>query len=108
MFQTLDAVKGSFRDPAGQVYRAGGRIFRTVASAGAAEFRAARDSGVLNRLVQSAKLVGFDEIDPTAIGLDASYVLEHPPLPFISMPYEWSFSLLKEAALFHLDLHLEL
>src|SRR3546814_16988540 len=31
---------------------------------------------------------------------------EHPKIAFVSYPYEWSFSLLKAAALLHLDLHL--
>jgi ribosomal protein L11 methylase PrmA len=33
-------------------------------------------------------------------------VVEHPRLAFVSYPYEWSFRLLKAAALLHLDLHL--
>ena len=37
---------------------------------------------------------------------DASYVIEHPKLPFVSYPYEWCFSALKSAALLHLDIHL--
>lgn len=31
-------------------------------------------------------------------------VLEHDRIPFISYPYEWSFSMLKDAGLLHLDL----
>ncbi len=34
-------------------------------------------------------------------------VIEHPRLPFISHPYEWSFEALRAAALHHLDVHLE-
>ena len=33
-------------------------------------------------------------------------ILEHPKLPFVSYPYEWPFSLLKRAALLHLQTHL--
>jgi ribosomal protein L11 methylase PrmA len=33
--------------------------------------------------------------------------VEHPRIPFISYPYEWSFPALKAAALLHLNLHLE-
>jgi len=40
-------------------------------------------------------------------GEGARYVLEHPMLPFISYPYEWSFPALKAAALLQLDVHLE-
>jgi ribosomal protein L11 methylase PrmA len=33
-------------------------------------------------------------------------LLEHPRIPFISYPYEWSFSLHRQAALHHLEVHL--
>ncbi|MCC6948214.1 MAG: class I SAM-dependent methyltransferase [Bradyrhizobiaceae bacterium] len=33
--------------------------------------------------------------------------MEHPRIPFISYPYEWSFAVHRAAALLHLDLHLE-
>ena len=35
-------------------------------------------------------------------------VLEHEKVPFVSYPHEWSSSMLKDAALFHVDLFLEL
>jgi ribosomal protein L11 methylase PrmA len=37
----------------------------------------------------------------------ARHLIRHPQIPFISYPYEWSFPLLKSAALLHLDLQLE-
>ncbi len=102
---------GSFRDPSGHVYESDERIFRTVAPVAAPEYEAARDSGLMQTLVDAGKLVGYAEVDRTAIaGLDenAAHILEHPRLPYISYPYEWSFSILKDAALFHLDLHIEI
>ena len=33
-------------------------------------------------------------------------ILEHEKLNFISYPYEWTFTQLKDAALFHLDLQI--
>jgi ribosomal protein L11 methylase PrmA len=56
-------------------------------------------------------LIGSDEVDPSKIGdaePDAEYLLEHPKLPFISYPYEWPFSALKDAAVAHLNIHLAL
>ena len=101
---------GSFRDPAGIVLRVGNRILRAVSPFGAEEFEAARDSGLLEALVRQEMLVPFREIDPTPIaqefGISARYVLEHPRLPFISYPYEWSFTALKAAAICHLEVHL--
>lgn len=77
----------------------------------APEYEAAREEGIFRALIESGKLVDLEEVDVGLAGLeqkDAAYLLEHPRLPFISYPYEWSFSLLRDAALFHLDLHLEL
>lgn len=101
---------GSFRDPSGHIYESKGGIFRTVAPIAAPEYEATRDSGLMRSLVDSQKLVDFGEVGQDRLsGLPAraAYILEHPRLSFISYPYEWSFSLLRDAALFHLDLHLE-
>jgi ribosomal protein L11 methylase PrmA len=102
-------VSGSFRDPAGGVHKLGSRILRTVASEHAGEFASALRTGLLDRLAAEDLIVPFRElpISPASLGLpDAAYVFEHPPLPFISHPYEWSFEALRAAALHHLDLHL--
>jgi ribosomal protein L11 methylase PrmA len=79
---------------------------------GAADsFSQASQSGVLRRLVEQGKLVDFADVTEKApaLGLEqARVLLSHPRIPFISYPYEWSFSLHKAAALFHLDLQLDL
>ncbi|PSM20287.1 class I SAM-dependent methyltransferase [Nitratireductor sp. StC3] len=103
----LERNAGSFRDPSGYVYEAGGSIYRSVAPRAAADYEAARDSGVFDSLVGAEKLVALSEVEKGKQAGEA-YLLEHPRLPFISYPYEWSFSLLRDAALFHLDLHLQL
>lgn len=103
-------VSGSYRDPAGGVHRLGGRILRTVSPEHDAEFAAALRTGMLDRLADSGRIVAFEpvELPPEALGLaGASRVLEHPRLPFISHPYEWSFEALRAAGLHHLDVHLE-
>jgi len=103
-------VAGSFRDPAGRVYEAEGRILRGVDAQAAANFdllqqtntyRAARERGT----VVASKRLGADH--PVARPLiDAGWaaVIEHDRVPLISYPYEWSFSMLKDAALLQLDL----
>ncbi len=101
----LKRIGGSFRDPSGQVFEHEDRIYRSVTPVAAAEYEAARDGGLFAELVASGRLVGLTEHEGTE---GASYLLEHPRLDFISFPYEWSFSLLKDAALFHLDLQLDL
>jgi ribosomal protein L11 methylase PrmA len=73
-------------------------------------YESARDAGLLERLVKGGSLVASSEVDRSILDgqcRDAAYVLEHPCLPFISYPYEWTFSALKAAALHHLTVQLE-
>ena len=53
------------------------------------------------------RIVGTRLLEPVPEELAADGwvgALEHDRLPFISYPYEWSFSMLRDAALLHLDL----
>ena len=99
----------SFRDPSGHVYHVEGRVFRTVTEQAVQNFEFVRDIGVYDELVDAGLLHPAKVINEDIPGLSqggARYVLEHPRLPFISYPYEWSFSALKAAALLQLDIHL--
>lgn len=106
---TMAFDPGSFRDPGGRVFSWGDRILRAVFEASVTDYEAFRDSGFLGRLVDEQKLVASEEVSIASDGLPdiAPYVLEHPRLPYISYPYEWTFSLHRSAALLHLDLQLE-
>lgn len=100
----------SYRDPAGHIFEHEGRIFRTVTSEGMADFDFARRSGFLAEFERRGWIVETSDVSgriAAPAGAAATCVLEHPRLPFISYPYEWSFPALKAAALLHLDLHLE-
>jgi ribosomal protein L11 methylase PrmA len=101
---------GSFRDPAGHLYELNGRIFRTITARAASDYELVRESGFLSRITDEGWFVGASEVDPSVISPvpeNVRYVVEHPRVPFVSYPYEWSFSALKAAALLHLDLHIE-
>lgn len=65
----------------------------------------------LSKLASQGRMVAMTEVEFTKQdfqGVEVAHLLEHPRLSVQSMPYEWSFSLLRDAALFHLDLHLDL
>jgi ribosomal protein L11 methylase PrmA len=100
------ADPGSFRDPGGQVFVDGGRVLRAVYPSSSADYRAFRDSHLLDQLVQQKWLLDSSELAPSSspAGAGADVLLEHPRLPFVSYPYEWPFSLHKRAALLQLDL----
>ncbi|WP_125911787.1 class I SAM-dependent methyltransferase [Kiloniella majae] len=103
-------LDGSFRDPAGQVHELGGRIFRTVTQYGASAFSKVHATGFLTALADAGDLVPYEIVhDPeiTKLFPHAEYVLEHKRLDYISYPYEWPFSLLKEAALLHLSIAIQ-
>ncbi len=88
---SVSAEAGSFRDPAGRVYEAGDRVFRTVAARAVDDYEFLRETGLLRWLTHEKWLIDAEEVDPKVLGdsgKDAAYVIEHPRLPFISYPYE--------------------
>lgn len=104
------ADAGSFRDPSGRVYEAGGEIYRTVSRKAAEEFAFVRKCGLHDKLMGDGKLVVTEEVDHRVLqeaGIETETVLRHQRIPFVSYPYEWPFPLLKSAALLHLDIQIE-
>lgn len=107
----MSADPASFRDPAGRVFIENGRVFRTVNEAAVADFDYARDNDAVRKLVAAGGVIASTPVaanDADAPRVRAARIVEHPRLPFISYPYEWSFPLLKAAALHHLDLQIAL
>ena len=99
---------GSFRDPDSRIFTADGRVLRLLSEQGLADWRKLESSGLLQGLVQEGSLVGTREIElsevPAGIHGGVAAVLEHDPIPFVSYPYEWTFGMLRDAALLQLRL----
>jgi hypothetical protein len=96
---------GSFRDPDSRVFTADGRVLRLLSEQGLADWRALAASGLLDEL----RIVGTREVESADVPDDALHegvaaVLEHDRIPFVSYPYEWTFSMLEDAALLQLEL----
>lgn len=96
---TENSVRGSFRDPDGFVFTRDGSLFRQINQSYKESYDRLVDSGLYRRLVEEDLLIPHEEADP-ALGLNASAykVLKPEAVPFISYPYEWSFSQIKAAA----------
>lgn len=93
-------VSASFRDPSGFVFSHGGKIFRQVNQVYREEFDQLIASGLYGRLVKDRQLIPHEEVNETPPLPELAYkVIEPQKIPFISYPYEWSFSQLKDAAL---------
>ncbi|MEM7504129.1 MAG: class I SAM-dependent methyltransferase, partial [Pseudomonadota bacterium] len=98
---------GSFRDRRGNIFFQNGRVYRSITSAALSDFEFVRSTGLLDRLREREQVIAEEVVDDIeGAPENAALVIEHPKLPFVSYPYEWSFNALKAAALLHLDVHL--
>ncbi|HSI90502.1 MAG TPA: hypothetical protein VK927_05260, partial [Adhaeribacter sp.] len=90
----------SFRDPSGFIFYRNGQLFRQVNSVYRLHYDHLLASGLYQELVKQGLLIPHREVtEPAAIPETACKILEPEIIPFISYPYEWSFSQLKAAAL---------
>ena len=95
----------SFRDPSGFVFRRDGTLYRQIQPPGAADWEAFRTSGLYERLAADRLIVEHTDVDLDLAALQGAVAVIRPrALDFISYPYEWCFSQLREAALLTLDL----
>ena len=93
-------VTGSFRDPSGFVFIRDGAVYRQVSPSYQANYDHLLGSGLYADLTERQLLVPHIETDSHAPGDQEAYkVLKPLQIPFISYPYEWSFSQMKDAAL---------
>jgi len=96
---------GSFRDPESRVFYAGADVYRALSSDGLGDFETLRASGLLDdERIVGTELVEDGTIDRSLLVHEPAGVLRHERIPFVSYPYEWTFSMLKDAALVQLDL----
>ena len=98
----VSADPGSFRDPASRIVFDNGRVIRLLDRRGVEAWEALSSTTFYDKAVQSGEIIASKPVDdPTGTAAGA---LEHPRLPMITYPYEWTFSMLKDAALLQLDL----
>ena len=93
------APGGSFRDPSGFVYERDGVLYRRVHRSYAAHYDRLMDSGLYAALVGDGLLVPHEEVGPRGGEQDPYATLRPERVAFVSYPYEWCFSQLKDAAL---------
>ena len=95
---------GSFRDPESRVFYAGDAVYRALSAEGLEDFEAVEATGLLadERIVGTERTSG-DGL-PGLLTKETAGVLKHERIPSVSYPYEWTFSMLKDAALLQLDL----
>jgi len=101
------SIEGSFRDPSGYVYFLDGIIHRVVNKCYKEDYDHLFKSGLYEILTKKNYLIKHEEKNIEASSNSEYYKKIIPTnIPFISYPYEWSFSQLKDAALLTLEVQL--
>lgn len=91
----------SFRDPSGFIFKHDGSLYRQVNSCFGESFDQFLRCGLYSKLVDRGYLVAHEDVTDTDVPRQdgCHRVLKPTFLPYISYPYEWSFSQLKDAAM---------
>lgn len=90
----------SFRDPSGYLFWREGVLYRQVNQRYQDHYTFLMKSGLYRSLVDDGLLINHEEVKIEPYQPEGAYRVICPErIPFISYPYEWSFSQLKDAAL---------
>ena len=112
MMKKLTIDDGSFRDPDARVAYLNDSVYRIVYQNGFKKFdfvkKILENKSVAEYLIETEE-VSQQEFKLLNSDIDKNVkVFKHKKIEFISYPYEWSFHRLKDAALHHLNLHINL
>jgi precorrin-6B methylase 2 len=109
---SLAPEPGSFRDPDSRVFYYQGEVYRALSQEALEAWRALQASQLFARAVARGSVVATEEVElPHGIaeafpqsGNGWAGALRHQRIPFVSYPYEWTFGMLRDAALLQLEL----
>jgi len=91
---------GSFRDPSGFIFSRDNTLYRQINTVYKENYEQLMNSGLYRALVDEGLLIPHEESDISLkLSEEGCCVIKPEPIPFISYPYEWCFSQLKDAAL---------
>jgi hypothetical protein len=99
------ADPGSFRDPLSRVFVTDDAVYRGLSEQGLAEFEAVAGTRFFGDLQREGRVVPTEQVAPEAAGLPTEFAgaLRHERLPVVTYPYEWTFTMLRDAALAQLE-----
>ena len=100
--------EGSFRDRNNKVFTAQSAVYRGVSPDALANWQALAREPFFEELAGEGRIIPTSLLGERGLARDlpsgwADYLV-HDRIPFVSYPYEWSFGMLKDAALLQLEL----
>ncbi len=105
MSSTFIRHSSSYRDPSGFIFEKDGIIYRQVNTYFKEHFDHFIENGCYQQLVEKGLIIPHEHVPENLTG-DKNYYATLKPehIPFLSYPYEWSFDMMKDAALLTLRL----
>jgi ribosomal protein L11 methylase PrmA len=98
-------ISSSFRDPNGYLFYKDQILYRQINHPYKPHFHKLHESGLYETLVNKGWITPYTEATIEPDNPEIAYLVIQPEqLPFISYPYEWCFSQLKDAALLTLKI----
>ncbi len=98
--KSISVLKSSFRDPNGFMFKRNDTLYRQVNHEYKDNYDLLMENGLYEKLILEGLLIPHEEVDIDPETPKKCYKILRPELiDFISYPYEWSFSELKDAAL---------
>lgn len=94
----------SYRDPSGFIFIEEGIVYRQVNRCYSETYNHLMNSGLYQELQQEGLLLAHEQVDFPGNDPDAYCIIKPEQLSFISYTYEWSFGMLKDAALLTLKI----
>jgi len=105
MSNTATHHPSSYRDPSGFIFESNGVIYRQISNSFRQHFEHFIESGCYDQLVKKELLIRHHDIPGNLTGTPEYYKTIRPEkIEFMSYPYEWTFAMLKDAALLTLQL----
>ena len=102
-----EKVAASFRDPSGFLFRHDNVLYRQINHCYQSDYDQLMNSGLYDAFVKEVLLISHEEVEIAPAEPGFAYRVIRPKLvPFISYPYEWSFSQLKDAALLTINIQI--
>ena len=97
----MKSLTSSFRDPSGFVFKYNEKIYRQINKCFANDFDSFISSGLYSALIEKGLLISHEDVNTSDIPYteNCHRIILPKQIPYISYPYEWSFSQLKDAAI---------